>query len=102
MKRILRIVAVTGLLTAAPAFAGIEIFVEFVPRAPVYVAPAPVHVTPAVYRHGEPRWHEWHGRFERRETREHHWHHWHHDYREIVEFDHLVVCDNRAMRHSSR
>ena len=79
MKRILGIVAVTGLLTAAPAFAGIDVFVDLVSPAPVYVAPAPVYVTPAAYHHGEPRWHERHGRFERREYREHHGHH---DYRD--------------------
>ena len=85
MKRILGIVAVTGLLTAAPAFAGIDVFVDLVSPAPVYVAPAPVYVTPTAYHHGEPRWHERHRRFERREYREHREfseHHGHHDYRD--------------------
>ena len=85
MKRILGTIAVAGLLTAAPAFAGIDVFVDFVSPvpvyvtpAPVYVAPAPAYVTPAIYRHGERRWHERHERFERRQYREHHLHH---DYR---------------------
>lgn len=85
MKRILGIVAVTGLLAAAPAFAGIDVFVELGTPAPVFVAPAPVYVTPAVYRHGEPRWHERHERFERRDHREHRdfrEHHGHQDRRD--------------------
>ena len=105
MKRILRIVAVTGLLMAAPAFAGIDVVVQLGTPAPVYVAPAPVYLTPASFRHGDPRWHGRHHRFEHRDHRQHRdfrEHHGHHDYREIVEFNHLVVCDNRAMRHSSR
>jgi hypothetical protein len=72
MKRILGIVAVTGLLAAAPAFAGVDVFVNFGLPAPVVVAPAPVYLAPAAYRHFDPRWHERHERFERREYREHH------------------------------
>ena len=71
MKRILGIVAVTGLLAAAPAFAGIDVFVQLGAPAPVYVAPALVYVTPVVFRHGEPRWHERHGRHARFEHRDH-------------------------------
>jgi hypothetical protein len=85
MKRILGFLAVTGLLAAAPAFAGIDVFVNFVPPAPVFVAPAPVYVTPALYRHGEPRWHARHHRFEHRDYRGHHefhGHHGSHDYRD--------------------
>jgi hypothetical protein len=71
MKRILGIVAITGLLAAAPAFAGIDVFVGLGAPAPVYVAPAPVYVTPVAFRHVEPRWHERHERFERRDYRDH-------------------------------
>jgi hypothetical protein len=79
MKRILSIVAVAGLLAAAPAFAGVDVFVQLGAPAPVYVAPAPVYATPVVYRHGDPRWHERHHRFEHRyhEFRDYR----HHDYR---------------------
>ena len=85
MKRIMSIIAVTGLLAAAPAFAGIDVFVDFVALAPVYVTPAPVYVTPAAYRHGEPRWHHRHERFERRhlrERREFREHHGNYDFRD--------------------
>jgi hypothetical protein len=67
MKRILGIVAVTGLLAAAPAFAGIDVFVVLGAPAPVSFAPAPVYVAPVGYRHWDPRWHE---HFERREFRD--------------------------------
>jgi hypothetical protein len=80
MKRILGIVAVSGLLTTAPAaFAGIDVFVDFGVPAPMYVAPLPVYVAPApvVYRHREPRWHERREYLERREFRDHHRHHGH-------------------------
>ena len=87
MKRILGIFAVTGLLAAAPAFAGVDVFVDFgfpapvyTSPAPVFVTPAPAYVTPAAYRHFDPRWHE---RFERREYREHHGFR---DYRDHHEF----------------
>lgn len=74
MKRILAIAAFTGLLAAAPAFAGVDVYVQFgspapVAVAPVYVAPVPVHY------YGHPRWRERHERFERR-------HFYHHDYRD--------------------
>ena len=71
MKRILGIVAVSGLLAAAPAFAGVDVFVDFGIPAPVYVAPAPVYVAPVAYRHWEPRYYPRHDRFERRDFREH-------------------------------
>ena len=71
MKRILGIAAVTGLLAAAPAFAGVDVFFEFGTPAPVYVAPAPVYTTPVVYRHVEPRWHARHEHFERHFDRAH-------------------------------
>lgn len=80
MKRILEIIAVAGLLTAAPAaFAGIDVFIEFGGPAPVYVAPPPV----VVYRHWEPRWEERREYLERREFRKHHGRHAHfrHHYR---------------------
>ena len=79
MKRILSIVAVAGLLAAAPAFAGVDVFVQLGSPVPVFVAPAPLYATPVVYRHGDPRWHERHHRFEHRhhEFRDHR----HHDYR---------------------
>ena len=71
MKRILGIIAVTGLLAAAPAFAGIDVFVEFGSPAPVYLAPAPVYVAPVAYRHWEHRWHPRHDRFDHRDFRGH-------------------------------
>ena len=70
MKRILGIIAVTGLLAAAPAFAGVDVFLEFGAPAPVYFAPAPVYVAPVAYRHWEPRWHPRHHRFDHRDFRE--------------------------------
>ena len=74
MKRILGMIAVAGLLTAAPAaFAGVNVFFDFVAPAPVYVAPPPPQYV-AVYR-WEPRWRERHEYFERREFREHERHH---------------------------
>ena len=73
MKRILGIAAVTGLLAAAPAFAGVDVFFQFGPPAPVAFAPAPAYMAPAHY-YG-PRWYERHERFER--------HHFYHpDYRD--------------------
>ena len=82
MKRILGIVAVTGLLAAAPAFAGVDVFVQFSTPAPVYVAPAPVYMTPVAYRHVEPRWHERHERFDRHFYRDHHEFREHRGYRD--------------------
>jgi uncharacterized membrane protein len=84
MKRILGIAAVAGLLAAAPAFAGVDVFVQFGTPAPVYTVPAPVYVAPAAYYGHDPRW------FERRQHFDRHFHHdrrdfrdhrWHHDYR---------------------
>ena len=69
MKRLLGIAAATGLLAAAPAFAGVDVFVNFNSPAPAFT-PAPVYVAPAPVRYyGEPRWHERH-------------HFYHHDYRD--------------------
>jgi len=73
MKRILGIITVAGLLTAAPAaFAGVDVFFDFGVPAPVYAAPLP---PVAYYRHGDPRW------FERREYFEHNRFHERHDFR---------------------
>ena len=73
MKRILGIAAIAGLLVAAPAFAAVDVFVQFGTPAPVYVAPAPVYVAPAAYYHG-PRWHERYDRFNPHYYRDHRWH----------------------------
>jgi hypothetical protein len=77
MKRILDIVAVSGLLVAAPAFAGVDVVVQFGTPAPVYVAPAPVYASPVIYR-SVPRWRERHFHRDHRAFRDHRWHH---DYR---------------------
>ncbi len=82
MKRILGIAALTGLLAAAPAFAGVDVFFEFGTPAPVYVAPAPVYASPVVYRHGDPRWFERHERFDRHFYRDHHEFREHRGYRD--------------------
>ena len=73
MKRILGIAAVAGLLVAAPAFAAVDVFVQFGTPAPVYAAPAPVYVAPAAYYHG-PRGYERHDRFNHHYYRDHRWH----------------------------
>jgi len=77
MKRILGMIAAAGLLIAAPAFAGVDVVVQFGTPAPVYVAPAPVYAAPVIYR-GVPRWHERHFY---RDHRDFYDHRWHHDYR---------------------
>jgi len=77
MKRILGLVAATGLLVAAPAFAGVDVVVQFGTPAPVYVAPAPVYAAPVIYS-GVPRLHERHFY---RDHRDFYDHRWHHDYR---------------------
>ena len=41
MKRLLVIAATAGLLAAAPAFAGVDVVVQFGTPAPVYTMPAP-------------------------------------------------------------
>jgi hypothetical protein len=81
MKRILGLVAVTGLLVAAPAFAGVDVMVQFGTPAPVYVAPAPVYAAPVIYR-GAPRWHDRFDRHFHRDHRDFRDHRWHHDYRD--------------------
>ncbi len=85
MKRILGIIAAAGLFTAAApaAFAGIDVFIDFFPPAPVYVSAPPVYVAPpaVVYRHWEPRRHARHDHFDRRELRGHHEHPRRHDWR---------------------
>jgi hypothetical protein len=83
MKRILGIAAVAGLLATAPAFAGVDVFVQFGTPAPVVVSPAPVYVAPARYVPA-PRWYERHDRFDHRYYRDHRDfrdHRWSHDYR---------------------
>jgi hypothetical protein len=82
MKRILGIAAVTGLLAAAPAFAGVDVFVQFGTPAPVYAAPAPVYVAPAAYYYQGPRWHERFDRHFYRDQRDFRDRRWHHDYRD--------------------
>lgn len=71
MKRLLGIAAAAGLLAAAPAFAGVDVYVNFNSPAPAFVpAPAPVYVAPAPVRYySEPRWYERH-------------HFYHHDFRD--------------------
>ena len=78
MKRFLGIAAVAGLLVAAPAFAAVDVFVQFGTPAPVYAARAPVYVAPAYvapaayYR--DPRWYDRHDRFNHHYYRDHRWH----------------------------
>ena len=69
MKRLLGIAAIAGLLTAAPAFAGVDVFVQF--GTPVYTTPAPVYVAPATYYGHGPRWYHRHDRFDRHFHRGH-------------------------------
>jgi hypothetical protein len=79
MKRMFGIAAVAGLLAAAPAFAGVDVFVQFGTPAPVYATPAPVLFAPAAYYHQVPSWHGHrgfqHGHRDYRDRR------WHHDHR---------------------
>ena len=85
MKRILGIIATAGLIAAAPAFAGVDVFVNLGTPAPVYTSQAPVYVAPVAYRHWEPRWHPQHHRFDHRDFRGHRDfrdHHEHRDYRD--------------------
>jgi hypothetical protein len=77
MKRLLGIAATAGLLAAVPAFAGVDVVVQFGTPAPVYTVPAPVYVAPAAYYRHDPRWFERHHHFDRH-FRDHRWHH---DYR---------------------
>ncbi len=85
MKRILGIAAVSGFLAAAPAFAGVDVFVGigapapvYMAPAPVYLAPAPVYAAPVVYRHDYWRRHD---RYDHRDRRDFHDFHRDHDYR---------------------
>ncbi len=67
MKKTLGLLAAACCISAAPAFAGVDVFFDIgVPRQ-VAVAPTPV----SYYRYAEPRWHDRREFFER-----------HHEYRE--------------------
>jgi hypothetical protein len=85
MKRVLGIVAVTASLAAAPAFAGVDVFVNFgtpaAMPAPVYVAPARVYAAPVVYEHRGPGYYERHDRFDHRYGRDYRDRRWERDYR---------------------
>ena len=75
MKRIVGIAAMMSMLVAAPAaFAGVNVFLDFGQRAPVYVAPVPVYAAPSRaavwYAPREPRWVERHEFIRRHELRE--------------------------------
>ena len=75
MKRIVGIAAMMSMLAAArAAFAGVNVFLDFGQRAPVYVAPVPVYAVPSRstvwYAPREPRWVERREFIRRHELRE--------------------------------